>query len=175
MPGAGKSTLARGLARALGSGWAWADTDKAVETAVGMSVADYFAHAGEAAFRQHELAALERAINELPQAVIATGGGLPAQPGAMPRLNATGLTVWLDVPLETLAQRLRNSKTVRPLLQGDLLENLSARLEARTPFYAQAQVRVPGQSLSAARLAAALAPYLTESDAARPAESGRAD
>lgn len=158
LPGVGKSTLARGLARRLGV--AWADTDTEVERATGRRVPEIFATAGEAAFRAQERAALEALIAQHTNAVIATGGGLPAEPGAMARLNETGLTVWLELPLGLIAQRLAASPTPRPLLQqGDLLENLSARLEARRPFYQQARLHLDARGLTAQGLAEQLQPY----------------
>jgi len=158
LPGVGKSTLARGLARQLGV--VWADTDAEVEQARGQRVPEIFAQEGEAAFRVYERAALEALIVRHADAVIATGGGLPAEPGAMARLNETGLTAWLELPLGLIAQRLQASPTPRPLLQqGDLLANLSARLEARRPHYEQARLRVDARGLTPQRLAEQLRPY----------------
>lgn len=155
MPGSGKTRLGKQLAQKLAL--PFADTDAEVERLSGLSVAELFAQRGEAAFRKLERAALERLLTQYEGAVIATGGGLAAEPGGIERLNEAGLTLWIDVPVAVLAERITKGKTARPLYTGEnLLEQLSQRLLARQPRYMLAQLRVQGASLTAADLATAI-------------------
>jgi shikimate kinase len=145
LPGAGKSTLGRAAAEMLRL--PFADLDEAVAEAAGKSVAQIFLEEGEASFRTQERRALESLLARMPHGLIALGGGTPCQPGAMAYLNAHGLTVFLDVPAQIVAERLLPVRGLRPLLaavppEGMLayVEDLAAR---RRPFYAQAALTLP--------------------------------
>jgi shikimate kinase len=155
MPGSGKTRLGKQLAQKLAL--PFADTDAEVVRQAGLSVAELFDQRGEAAFRELERAALERLLTQYEGAVIATGGGLAAEPGGIERLNEAGLTLWIDVPVAVLAERIAKGKTARPLYSGEnLAEQLSQRLLARQARYALAQLRVQGASLAAADIATAI-------------------
>jgi shikimate kinase len=101
--GAGKSTLARRLAARLG--WRAEDVDDRIETLEGRSVRDIFAERGEPYFRDVERRVL---LDLLPlrHAVVATGGGTFAEPGNRALINRDGLSVWLDVPLAQIVERV---------------------------------------------------------------------
>jgi 3-dehydroquinate synthetase/shikimate kinase len=120
LPGSGKSAVGRRLAHRHGA--AFVDLDDAIEKGAGRSIPEIFADGGEAAFR-----ALERqAVADLGPAdpargvrtVVATGGGAVLDPRNRWALYRHRLPVWLDVRPEVLAQRLRRSPNVRPLMQG---------------------------------------------------------
>jgi shikimate kinase len=100
---AGKTSVAKALARRLG--WDVIDIDESIEQRERMPVADIFAKRGEAYFR-----ALERAIiaGQLGRrhVVVATGGGTFADVQNRAAINGDGLSVWLDVPLERLVDRV---------------------------------------------------------------------
>jgi shikimate kinase len=138
MMGAGKSTLGKQLAAALG--YCFFDTDLLIEAATGQSLAEYFAAEGEAAFRQLETDALAE-LAPYTRLVVATGGGIVGQPVNWSYLQH-GIVIWLDVPLNLLQQRLQ-SDTQRPLLQQpDWPQTLERLLSQRLPLYSQADLRV---------------------------------
>jgi shikimate kinase len=101
--GAGKTTLARALARRLD--WRAADIDELIEASEHLTVAEIFARRGEAYFRQLERSVL---FDQLAprHVVVATGGGTFADPQNRAAINRDGVSVWLDVPLEKLISRV---------------------------------------------------------------------
>ena len=129
MPGAGKSVVGRELAGRLGV--PFIDLDTEIERETGRTVAEIFAAEGEAAFRALEADALVKAGTQDP-AVVACGGGVVLEPANRITLRATGVAVYLDVPLEQLRSRVRPASD-RPLIreEGDI-ERL---LEQREPLY----------------------------------------
>jgi shikimate kinase len=132
MPGSGKSTVGRQLARRLGL--PFTDTDHAIEQLAGCSIREFFDREGEAAFRDIE----EEVIRELgngPAGVLATGGGAVLRPANRERLRAAGHTIYLRSTPEEIFRRLRHD-TNRPLLQvADPLGKLRSLYEERDPLY----------------------------------------
>ena len=137
--GAGKSTVGRRLARRLGL--PFVDSDDAIEDAAGYSAAEIFERYGEADFRDGERRLVARLI-EGDVRVIATGGGAYVDPRTRKLLNERAITVWLDAPVEILADRTGRRDT-RPLLRnGDRKTTLQRLSEERGPAYAEAHIRV---------------------------------
>jgi shikimate kinase len=101
--GAGKSTVALALARRLG--WEAVDVDETVERREHLSVSQIFATRGEPYFRTVERAVLFEQLGR-PHLVVATGGGTFADPQNRAAIKADGVSVWLDVPLERLIERV---------------------------------------------------------------------
>ncbi|WP_397381085.1 shikimate kinase [Prosthecobacter sp.] len=131
--GSGKTTVGRIVAQMIG--FQIVDTDHLIADTVGKSIPDIFATEGEAAFRQHESAALRSLLGKRG-CVIATGGGIVTQPRNLAILRHLGYIVWLDADPERLARRTAMN-TNRPLLNGE--ENPKAKLERllneRKPLY----------------------------------------
>lgn len=155
----GKSTLGAALADALNC--AFVDLDELLEGKLGMPVGAFIEQKGELSFRKAEHEALVSWLEEGPKdAVVALGGGTPVFYDHMALLNESGRTVFLDVSIGELAQRLKGS-TDRPLIksQEDLVEFVAKHLFERRPYYSQAQVRVKGDDLEVKDLTAALGDY----------------
>lgn len=133
MPGSGKSTVGRHVARQLGL--AFADTDHLIEQRIGCSIRDYFDSHGEAAFRDIEQAVIDEATQR-PGQVVATGGGAVLREANREALHGRSTVVYLRATPEDLARRLRHD-TRRPLLQGsdDPLRRLRALFQEREPLY----------------------------------------
>jgi shikimate kinase len=139
--GAGKSTLGRRLARRLAL--PFVDTDREIEIAAGMTVAEIFERHGEAGFRDGERRVLARLV-EGPPRVIATGGGAFMDDGTRALILARCIAIWLDVELDTLVDRV-GRRGGRPLLEGkDARALLRDLADARNPIYAQAHLTVRG-------------------------------
>jgi shikimate kinase len=112
MPGSGKSTVGRQLARRLGV--SFFDTDHLLEARLGCSIREYFEAQGEAAFREREEQALAECLTQA-DGVLSTGGGAccAGQPRAPARRTCV---IYLRASPEDIYRRLRHD-TTRPLLQ----------------------------------------------------------
>jgi shikimate kinase/3-dehydroquinate synthase len=147
LPGSGKSVVGRRLAQRHAA--TFIDLDERIESTTGHSIPEIFADDGEAAFRALE----RRAITELGPAdgavdvrrVIATGGGAVVDPRNRWALYRGRIAVWLDGRPEVLAQRLRRSPHVRPLVSGrDPIGTIRDLAGRRQRFYAAAQIHQSG-------------------------------
>lgn len=144
MPGAGKSSVGRRLARRLNL--PFVDADEEIERAAGMSISEIFAQHGEAEFREGEKRVVTRLLQSGPL-VLATGGGAFINAETRAAAAENGLSVWLRADLHTLLRRVKK-RNDRPLLaQGDPAAKLAALLEQRGPFYALANVVVDSRDV----------------------------
>ena len=155
LPGAGKTTLGRAIARTTGG--PFVDLDEEIERETGQSIATLFQQHGEASFRALEAAVLRRAGQATPL-VMATGGGTPCFHESIDWLLNQGHVIWLDIAPSVIAARLLTSAAdglaARPLLfaaasQGHaagsqlaLINFLDQTLAARLPFYSRAPYRL---------------------------------
>jgi len=139
MMGSGKSAIGRRLAARLGLPFADADTE--IETAAGCSIAEIFSRYGEPTFRDGERRVIARLLAG-PPTVIATGGGAFMDPSTRSLIREQAISVWLDVPLPVLIRRV-SGRNDRPLLaRGNVAETMAAILQARSPTYGEADIRV---------------------------------
>jgi len=149
MMGVGKSHWAGKLARKLSL--PHYDLDEVIEQQQGQSISDIFATLGEATFRKIESETL-RKIGAGADFVMATGGGAPCQPGNMDYMNQTGITFWLDEPLEIITGRLKQGRESRPLVarlqDHELKAYIAAKLAERGDFYRQATYCLRGKEIS---------------------------
>ena len=133
---AGKTTIARALAKRLD--WRAIDIDEIVEQRERMPVADIFAKHGEAYFRIAERDALSQQLS-VPHAVVATGGGTFVDPQNRSMINADGLSIWLDIPLERALARVPADGR-RPLAADR--EAFERLYHLRRAAYQQAHIRI---------------------------------
>ncbi len=132
LPGSGKSTVGRQLARRLQL--PFFDSDHVIEERLGYSIREAFERDGEAYFRDMEEAVLDE-LSENPRAVISTGGGAVLRPGTRQRLHSRGQSVYLNSTPDELFRRLRHDVN-RPLLQvADPLTRLRDLYTVRDPLY----------------------------------------
>ena len=147
----GKSTIGKKLANKLGL--PFIDLDKEIEASQKQTIRSLMYQSGEENFRQIEKETLQKLIQQNENIVISTGGGTPCFFDNMERMNAAGITIYLEVEIPTLVNRLMNSKTDRPLIWGktkpELTQYAEALMEKRNPFYSLARHRISGKNLSA--------------------------
>lgn len=145
LPGSGKTTAGRQLARRLVC--PFIDCDWRIEAVLGMPIKDYFAQEGEAAFRQKESEILQQVLADDVLAsfsssdstddlwVVSTGGGVVLRPANRSMLLKKSYAVYLYATPQVLYQRLKHD-TTRPLLQGgDALSKLENLFQQRDGLY----------------------------------------
>lgn len=130
--GAGKTTVGRTLARRLGR--EFHDSDHEIERRTGVKIPVIFEIEGEAGFRKREVEAIDH-LTQLPNVVIATGGGAVLDPLNRERLGSRGLVIYLHAQPAELAKRLGRDRS-RPLLQGvNPRQRLEELYAVRDPLY----------------------------------------
>ena len=135
MPGSGKSTVGRQLARQLGL--PFVDTDTEIERRIGMPVRAYFETHGEPAFRDREQEVVDE-VTRLADAVIATGGGAVLREANREALHGRCRVFYLRSTPEELHRRLRHDSQ-RPLLQvADPMKRLRDLYRERDGLYRRA-------------------------------------
>ena len=141
MPGTGKSTVGVLLAKSLLMDFT--DTDLTIQKKYNSSLCDIIEKEGLEGF----IAAEDRILAEIKaeNSVIATGGSAVYGENAMKSLKATGVTVYLDTPLEELEKRLLNIHTRGVAMkEGTTLSQLFAEREPLYKKYADVTVRCTG-------------------------------
>ena len=132
MPGCGKSTVGRQLAKRLDL--PLYDTDHEIESVLGVSVRELFEQRGEAAFRDLEQEAVD-VLMQRPRGIVATGGGAVLRAANRAALRERSLVLYLKSTPEDLFKRLRKDHR-RPLLQvADPLAKLQSLWLERDPLY----------------------------------------
>ena len=135
LPGSGKSTIGRHLAKRLGA--AFFDSDQVIEQQLGCSIRAYFEHHGEEAFREVESVVIDQ-LTQQAHAVLSTGGGAVLKVENRQYLRDRTYVVYLRSSPDELFKRLRHDMT-RPLLQvADPLGRLREMHAVRDPLYAEA-------------------------------------
>ena len=132
MMGAGKTTVGKELARRRKL--RFADCDQEIVARTGVSIPTIFEIEGEAGFRKRETQMMDE-LTQVPDIVIATGGGVVLAPANRELMHARGIVIYLNVSPQILFERTRHDRN-RPLLQ---VENPRQRIEElhrqRDPLY----------------------------------------
>ena len=133
--GAGKSTIARGLAPN------YLDMDALIEKRLGMSIADFFAEKGEEVFRQVESEVLAELLQR--DQVVSTGGGVVISQRNRDLLKTNSDNIYLKADFETLYQRISaDQDNQRPLFLNNSKEELAAIFQERQAWYEEVASRI---------------------------------
>jgi len=132
LPGSGKSTVGRQLARRLQL--PFFDSDHVIEQQIGCSIREYFEREGEDRFRDVEESVIDQ-LTQNPKCVLSTGGGVVLRPANRNHLRERGQIIYLNSSPDELFRRLRHDVN-RPLLQvDDPLGRLRDLHAMRDPLY----------------------------------------
>ena len=132
LPGSGKSTVGRQLARRLQL--SFFDSDHVIEQQIGCSIREYFEREGEERFRDVEEAVIGE-FTRNPKCVLSTGGGVVLRSANRQHLRERGQVVYLNSSPDEIFRRLRHDVN-RPLLQvADPLKRLRDLYQVRDPLY----------------------------------------
>ena len=141
--GAGKTTVGKALAAALGV--PFYDLDWYITMRYRKSVSEIFAERGEEGFRDLERRMLHEAA-EFENVVLSCGGGTPCFFDNMEYMNSLADTIYLKASPDVLAMHLKMGKGKRPLIEGKTPEELEAyiqeSLQAREPYYTKAKYTI---------------------------------
>ena len=157
--GTGKSSV--GVVVAQRTGLRYFDLDRIIVEKTGMSVTDIFNRHGESFFRRLETEALEQTLCE-PGIVVATGGGAVIAPGNRNMMRRAGYIVNLSAPPEVIRARVEASDE-RPLLKNrKTVAEIAKMLEAREPFYSDADIRIDTDGKNIEDVAAEIVSFFEE-------------
>ncbi len=139
MMGSGKTAIGRALSARLAV--PFLDSDAAIEEAAHATIAEIFTRDGEAFFRDREAEVIARLLSG-PPCVLSTGGGAFMAARNRAAITEKGISVWLDVGLDVLWDRVRHKDT-RPLLRtANPKQTLADLYDKRVPVYALADLAV---------------------------------
>lgn len=147
MPGSGKTTLGKQLAKALN--YSFVDMDEEIEKAERKSINEIFSKKGEEEFRDIEQDTLHE-IATGKNLVVSTGGGAPCFYDNMKFINNSGLSIFINVPAQELANRIVKGNK-RPMFLNKSIEEVEAEVSdkilSRLSFYNQAQIIISGSNI----------------------------
>ena len=159
--GSGKSTIGRLLAEQLKLDFI--DFDRFIEQEEGKTIAHIFDSTGEDKFRELEHSYLKK-ILPTENAIISLGGGTPCFHNNMDLITGNGISVYLEMDVDTLVQRLSKARNKRPLIRGlnetELKLFIEANLEKRRPLYQKSAYTIQGQDRSPDEIVAAIVKLL---------------
>lgn len=137
--GAGKSTLGQMLADDLD--YPFIELSREIEKIAGCDIAEIINLYGTLAYRRYERKALETAIRDFPEAVIATPGGVVSDSATFNALLAHCFAVWLQADPEDHMQRVMRQGDLRPMAaSSEAMADLRRILVSRSAFYGKADL-----------------------------------
>lgn len=138
LPGCGKTTFGKMLSKKIN--FSFRDLDELIEKKNKQTLSQFINQKGEESFRLTEAEMLEEMLS-LKNTVVACGGGTPCFYDNMELMNALGITIFLNIPVETVFKQLNNEFELkkRPLLNIDKLQEL---FDERKKYYNEAQISV---------------------------------
>jgi shikimate kinase len=146
LPGAGKTTVARSLARHLG--WPMLDFDEVIERREGRSVSRIFEESGEDYFRDRERDVTAE-LRDASPAILSPGGGWITRSETVNLIRDRTRLVWLRVSPGAAIRRMGGNRSARPLLMKGEPEAILARLGAdREQFYAGSDAAINTEVLT---------------------------
>jgi shikimate kinase len=149
MPGSGKTTLGKKLAKELN--FEWIDSDNFIELNEGKSINEIFEKEGEVYFRNIEQESLQEFL-KLDKVLISCGGGFPVFNDNHKIMLKNGFCIYLKAELGLLNQRILKNNDKRPLLSGSNeeqnLQKIKEIFERRKEIFetANIQINIPVKS-----------------------------
>jgi shikimate kinase len=155
LPGSGKSTLGKELAKSLTI--SFVDLDTEIEKETGKKISVIFNEFGEDFFRKLESGHLRKWTGSTTSFVMATGGGTPCFVDNMNLINRSGKSFFLDVPVREIVRRIRDTPgSERPLLDVDHPDALKKKIElmrsGRMGFYNRAHVVLSDEQITVEKI-----------------------
>ncbi|MBV8848951.1 MAG: helix-turn-helix transcriptional regulator [Methylobacteriaceae bacterium] len=145
--GAGKSTLGRIVAERLG--WQFVELNKEIERDNDTSVPEIFAMYGQEGYRRFEQGALRKLIARDGPMLLATGGGIVAEPVTFELILSSFYAIWIKAEPDEHMRRVREQGDLRPMAgDASAMQELRTILASREPFYARARATVDTAGLS---------------------------
>ena len=131
--GSGKSSVGKKLAKHLN--YNFLDTDRIIEKTTSLSIDETINTKGEKEFRNIETEVLSK-IDFSQNNVISTGGGLPTKKENINIMKKNGSIIWLKASIDSIFDRLKNSKEIRPLIGNHIeKENIESLYNSRQSVY----------------------------------------
>lgn len=138
--GSGKSSVGKKLAKNLN--YNFLDTDRIIEKTTSLSIDETISTKGEKEFRSIETQVLSK-IDFSQNNVISTGGGLPTKKENINIMKKNGSIIWLKASIDSIYDRLKNSKEIRPLIGNHIeKENIESLYNSRQSVYNIADVSI---------------------------------
>jgi len=138
--GSGKSSVGKKLAKNLS--YNFLDTDRIIEKTTSLSIDETISTKGEKEFRSIETQVLSK-IDFSQNNVISTGGGLPTKKENINIMKKNGSIIWLKASIDSIYDRLKNSKEIRPLIGNHIeKENIESLYNSRQSVYNIADISI---------------------------------